>query len=136
MTKLTKIVSYVVSVYVPSFTMIHFKPKACDGPFLIFFQRDLLLAHQEVDEQVANMVFKYFVEHGSQWLSPNNVALCLFSDIPPLSFEAVQTSSLLPVAIDIRAQMKCRAARLKNFFTTQFQSAPCVTYSDFIPAMF
>ena len=46
MTKLTQIVSYVVSVYVPSFIMIHFKPKACDRPFLTLFQRDLLLAYQ------------------------------------------------------------------------------------------
>ena len=85
---------------------------------------------------MGNMVFKYFVELGSQWLYPRNVALSLFSDIPPLSLEAMQTSSLLPVAIDIRAQMKCRAARLKNFFTTQSQSALCVKYSDIIPAMF
>ena len=61
---------------------------------------------------MANMVFEYFVEHGSQWLSPKNVALSLFSDIPPLSFEAVKTSFSLPVAIDTRAQMKCQAARL------------------------
>ena len=47
----------------------------------------------------------------------------------------MKTSSSLPVAIDTRAQMKCRAARLKNFFTSQSQSAPCVTHSDIIPAM-
>ena len=43
-----------------------FKPKACDGPFLIFFQRDLLLVYQKVDEQVANVAFKYLVEHEFQ----------------------------------------------------------------------
>ena len=32
--KLTKLISYIVSVYVPSFIMIHLKPKACDGPIL------------------------------------------------------------------------------------------------------
>ena len=116
--------------------MIHFKPKACDRPFLALFQRDLLFAYQKVDKQLANMVLKYFVEHGSQWLSPKNVALTLFSNIPPLSLEAVKTSSSLPVAIDARAQMKCRAARLKIFFNTQFQNVPCVTYSDIIPARF
>ena len=84
---------------------------------------------------MANMVFKYFVEYGSQWLSPKNVALSLFSDILPLYLEAVKTSSSLPLAINTRAQIKCRAARLKIFFTTQSQSAPCVTYSDIIPAM-
>ena len=84
---------------------------------------------------MANMVFRYFVEHGSRWLSPKNVAVSLFSDIPPLSLEAVKTSSSLPVAIDTRAQMKCGAARLKTFFTFQSQSAPSLTYNDIIPAM-
>ena len=36
--KLTKLISYTVSVYVPCFIMIHLKPKACDGPFLTLFQ--------------------------------------------------------------------------------------------------
>ena len=88
---MTQIVSYVVSVYVPSFTMIHFKPNACDGSFLTLFQRDLVSAYQKIDEQVADMVFTYFVEHGSQWLSPKNVASSLFFDIPPLSLETVKT---------------------------------------------
>ena len=134
MTKLTQIVSYVVSVYVPSFTMIHFKPKACDGPFLNLFQRDLILAYQKSDEQMANMVFKYFVEHGSQWLSLKNVALGLFSDIPPLS---LKTEDFILVACCYRYSCsdECRAARLENFFTTQSQSAPSVTYSDIIPAI-
>ena len=33
-----------------------------------------------------------------------------------VSLETVKTSSSLPLAIDTRAQMKCRAARLKKFF--------------------
>ena len=115
-------------------SMIHFKPKACDGPFLNLFQKDLVLVYQKSDEQVANMVFKYFVEHGSQWLSLKNVALGLFSDIPPLSLE---TEDFIVVACCYRYSCsdECRAARLKNFFTTQSQSAPRVTYSDIIPAI-
>ena len=83
-----KLISYIVSVYVPSFITIHLKPKACDGPFLTLFQRDLLFAYREIDEEVADVVLKYFVEHGLQWLSPKNVALSLFSDCPPFSLNA------------------------------------------------
>ena len=110
--KLTKLISYIVSVYVPSFIMIHLKPKACDGPFLTLFQRDLLFAYREIDEEVADVVLKYFVEQGSQWLSPKNVALSLFSDCPPFSFNAVKTSSSLPADVNTRVQLQCRAARL------------------------
>ena len=58
--KLTKLISYIVSVYVPSFIMIHLKPKACDGPFLTLFQRDLLFAYREINGKVADVVLKYF----------------------------------------------------------------------------
>ena len=47
----------------------------------------------------------------------------------------MKTSSSLPVAIDTRAQMKCQETRLKYFFASQSQSAPCVTHSDIILAM-
>ena len=73
--------------------MIHLKPKACDGPFLTLFKRDLLFGFREINEEVADVVLEYFVEHGSQWLSPKNVALSLFSDCPPFSLNAVKTSS-------------------------------------------
>ena len=46
----------------PVFHQIHFKPKALMDLFQHFF-RDLVLAYQKFDEQVAKMVFKYFVEH-------------------------------------------------------------------------
>ena len=133
--KLTELISYIVSVYVSSFIMIHLKPKACDGPFLTLFQRDLFFAHREIDEEVADVVLKYFVEHGSARLSPKNVALSLFSDCPPFSLNAVKTSSSLPADVDTRVQLQCRAARLRNFFTVQSQRAPCVMHNS-IPAMF
>ena len=132
---MTKLISYIVSVYVPSFIMIRLKPKACDGPFLTLFQRDLLFAYREIDEEVADVVLKYFVEHGSQWLSPKDVALSLFSDCPPFSFNAVKTSSSLPADVDTRVQLQCRAARLRNFFTVRSQRAPYVKLNS-IPAMF
>ena len=78
--------------------MIHLNPRACDGRYLTLFQRDLLLAHEEVDSGVADVVLKYFVEHCSQWMSPENVALSLHSDSPPMSFDAAKTSTSLPAS--------------------------------------
>ena len=40
--KLQKIVSCIISLYIPSFLMIHLHPKAPEGPFFSLFQRDLL----------------------------------------------------------------------------------------------
>ena len=39
--KLSRLESYIFSVYLPSFPMTHFKPHACEGPFVTLFQRDL-----------------------------------------------------------------------------------------------
>ena len=58
---MTKLILYIVSVYVPSFIMMHLKPKACDGPFLTLFQRDLLFAYREIDGEVADVVLKYCI---------------------------------------------------------------------------
>ena len=41
-TKLSRLVSYIVSVYLPSFLMMHLKPHAYEGPFVTWFQRDRL----------------------------------------------------------------------------------------------
>ena len=37
-TTLKRLVSYIVSVYVPSFIMMHLKPQAAEGPQLTLFQ--------------------------------------------------------------------------------------------------
>ena len=41
-TKLSRLVSYIFCVYLPSFLMTRLKPRACEGPFVTLFQRDLL----------------------------------------------------------------------------------------------
>ena len=38
-----RLVSSIVSQYLPSFLMIHLNPKACEGPRLTLFQRDFCL---------------------------------------------------------------------------------------------
>ena len=51
-TKLSRLVSYIFSVYLPSFLMTHPKPHACEGPFVTLFQRDLLLAFGAVNSDM------------------------------------------------------------------------------------
>ena len=61
--KLSRLVSFIVSVYLPSFLMIHLKPHASEGPFLILFQRDLSLAFEVVYSDVCEVVNRYFMQH-------------------------------------------------------------------------
>ena len=91
--------------------MIHLKPKACDGPFLTLFQRDLLFAYREIDWQmwfriamVVSIALSLIVHH-----------------YPSMTF------SSLPADVDTRAQC--------NSSNVQSQRAPCVMHSS-IPAMF
>ena len=51
-TKLSRLVSYIFSVYLPSFLMTHLKPHACEGPFVTLFQSDFLLAFGAVNSDV------------------------------------------------------------------------------------
>ena len=68
--KLSRFVSYIVSVYLPLFLMTHLKPHACEGPFVTLFQKDLLLAFEAVDSDVCKVVNQYFLQHANSWLSP------------------------------------------------------------------
>ena len=53
--KLFKIASYIIFVYVPSFMLIHLKPTASEGPFLTLFQRDILLAYEDIDPEIVDV---------------------------------------------------------------------------------
>ena len=90
-TKLIRLISYIVSVYVPSFVMIHLKPSAAEGPGITLFQRNLLLAYKEIDSELAEVALKYFYDHAQQWMTPINVALSVYAEVPPYSVEAVRT---------------------------------------------
>ena len=95
------LISYVISVYVPSFLLIHLKLLAAEGPRITLFQRDLLLACRKIDSKLAYVVLKYFYEHAVQWMSPVNVALGVFAEVSPYSIEAVRTSHY-PDSVDAR----------------------------------
>ena len=131
-TTLKRLVSYIVSVYVPSFIMMHLKPQAAEGPQLTLFQRDLLNSYQEIDREIADVVFKYFLDHGVHWLSPKNVSLSVFSEVPPYCMEAVKTASF-PDVVNTRALLQDRTSRLRHFFTSASKNAPCITMTSVSP---
>ena len=113
--KLIRQISYIISVYVPSFLLVYLKPSAAEGPRITLFQRDLLLAYREIDSDLADVVLQYFYEHTVQWMSPVNVALSVFAEISPYSIEAVKTSHY-PDSTDARKLLQGRKAGLKRFF--------------------
>ena len=84
-----------------------------------------MLAHREIDSELADAVLKYFYEHAVQWVSPENVALSVFSEVSPYSIEAVKTSHY-PDSIDDRKLLQGRKAGLRYFFTSESRTAPCI----------
>ena len=126
--KLIRLISYIISVYVPSFLPIHLKQSAAAGPRITLFQRDLLLAYRDIDSELAD-VLKYFYEHALQLMSPVNVALSVFAEVSPYSIEAVKTS-YYPDSVDARKLLRGRKAGLKDSFTSESRTAPCIVCSE------
>ena len=123
--KLIWLISYIISIYVPSFFPIHLKPSAAEGPIIILFQRDHFLAYREIDSEQADVVLKYFYEHAAQWMSPVNVALSVFAEVSPYSIEAVKTSHY-PDSVDAQKLLQGRKAGLRDFFTSETRTALCI----------
>ena len=65
--KLRRIVSYIVSVYTPSFLKIHLKPSAAEGPGNTLFQRHLLFAYRKIDVKIENLPSKTFLARIRKW---------------------------------------------------------------------
>ena len=103
----------IISVYVPSFLLIHLKPSAGEGPRITLFQHDFLLANREIDSELAG-ILKFFYEHAVQWMSPVTVALCVFAEVSPYSIEAVKTSHH-PGSVDARKLLQGRKAGPTDF---------------------
>ena len=95
--------------------MMHLKSQAAEGPQLTLFQRDLLNSYQEIGREIADVVFKYFLDHAVHWLSPKNVSLSVFSEVPPYCMEAVKTASF-PDVVNTRALLQDRRQRQRYLF--------------------
>ena len=123
--KLWRIMSFIVSVYLPAFLAIHFKPSAAEGPSVVLFTRDLLLAYKAVDEPVFVAVWKHFVHRVSQWLYSKNVALSVHAEVHPFTADAVKQKSF-PKCVDIEQKLLTRGT-LRDFFTKDSKMAPCIS---------
>ena len=58
--RLQRMVSCIVCVYLPAFFAIHLKSSAAEGPSVMLFTRNLLLAYKEVDLPVFEAIWKHF----------------------------------------------------------------------------
>ena len=79
----------------------------------MLFTRDLLLAYKEVDLPVFEAIWKHFVQHASQWLSPKNIALSVHAEVPPYTVEAVKEKAF-PKNVDIQ-QALLKRKQLRDF---------------------
>ena len=108
---------------------MHLKPSTAEGPRITLFQRDLLLAYREIDSELTDAVLNYFYKHAVQWMSPVNVALSVFAEVSPYSIQAVKTSHY-PDSVDARKLLQGRKAGLRDFFTSESKTAPCIVCSE------
>ena len=60
--RLHRMVSFIVCVCLPAFLAIHLKSSAAEGPSVVLLP-------------VFEAICKHFVQHASQWLRPKNIAL-------------------------------------------------------------
>ena len=114
-TKLSRLVSQIVSVNLPSFLMTHLKPHACEGLFVTLFQRDLLLAFEAVDSDECKVVNRYFFQHAKSWLLPPNITLSVYSENPPMTKKVFTSLTSLPEEVAIKDLLLTRRAKLRNF---------------------
>ena len=114
-TKLSRLVSYILSVYLPSFLMTHPKTHACEGPFVTLFQRDLLLAFEAIDSDVCKVVNRSFLLHAKSWLSPHNIASSVYYENPPMTEEVLTSLTSLPEEVAIEDLLLTRRAKLRDF---------------------
>jgi len=122
--RLKRMVSFIVCVYLPAFLAIHLKSSAAEGPSVVLFTRDLLLAYKEVDLPVFEAIWKHFVQHASQWLSPKNIALSVHAEVPPYTVDAVKEKAF-PNNVDIE-QALLKRKQLRDFFTEESKLSPCI----------
>ena len=115
--------------------MIYRNPKAIEGSTLTLSQKDLILAYLHLDNDIADVVWKYYVPHASQWLSPTNVALSVFAEVLPNSLQAVTASKSFRDSVDIATVLINFKWRLKHFFTKQSREVSSISASyRFSPA--
>ena len=122
--RLQRMVSFILCVYLPAFLAIHLKSSAAKISSVVLFTRNLLLAYKEVDLPVFEAIWKLFFWHASQWLSPKNVALSVHAEVPPYTIDAVKEKAF-PKNVDIQ-QALLKRKQLRDFFTEESKFSPCI----------
>ena len=126
-TNLLRIVSYIVSVYVPMFLRIHLNPRVPEGLTNMMFLRDLLLDYCEKDEILVDQSLKkVFIKHFTSWMNPVNVALNVYSKNPAYQAKHLEDPHQnLSDEVDIQ-QLAWKRVPLKTYFTSRSKVAPCL----------
>ena len=99
--RLQRMVLFIVCVYLPAFLAIHLKSSAAEGPSVVLFTKDLPLAYKEVDLPVFEAIWKHFVQYASQRLSPKNIASSVHAEVSPYTIDAVKEKAF-PKNVDIQ----------------------------------
>ena len=122
--RLIKIASYILSVYIPFLKFIwnHQLLNYC-------FPKRLSFRLAWNWTWTVDALWKYYVKHTSQWLSPKNVTLIVHANVSPYYMEAVKTGSL-PLQVNIETCLKNICNNPKNFFSTQSKEAPYITLNQ------
>ena len=126
--KFFRLISHIVSVYSPSFLVIHLNPKECEGPSSDIVATRFLAWYEVIDPRLYEVVSRYFIQHALSWLSPHNVALSLYSENPPFTKEALTSLFSLPEEVSVENLLLTitRGTVSKHFFTVDSKSALCV----------
>ena len=61
------VIELVVNVYCPTFLRNNFRPRAPDGPGNILYLRDLILAYQNVQEELTDAIKPCFMRYAVPW---------------------------------------------------------------------
>ena len=118
-TKLIRLISNIISGYLPSLVMIQLKPSAAERPGFALFQSNLLLAYNEIDSELAGAALINFYDHAHQWVTP----------VPPYCVEAIQTGHFSD-SVDARKLLQERRARLKDISKLGSKAAACILFFE------
>ena len=112
--RLQRMVSFIVCVYLPAFLAIHLKSSAAEGPSVVLFNKRFTTCIQGSWFASFEAIWKHFVQHASLWLSPKNIALSVHAEVPPYTVDAVKEKAF-PKNVDIQ-QALLKRKQLRDFF--------------------
>ena len=74
-----------------------------------------MLAFEAVDSDMCKVVNRYFLQHAKNCLSPQNIALSVYSENPPMTKEVLTSLTSLPEEEAIEHLLLTRRAKLRDF---------------------